>query len=161
MIEFIKCDVTSWSHLRDTFRRFDRVDMVFANAGISETDELLEDVTGSDGLVAEPEYKVLDVNFRAVLNMIKLSYRVMKGQEEGGSIVLTSSATAYAPERCLPVYSATKLAVRQASSEDNGITVPDYNIDLCSLSLLVSFDRCGQHCCETTSQSTRLRPLQR
>lgn len=92
--------------------------MVFANAGMSEADELLKDVTDPEGFLAEPEYRVLDVNFRAVLNVIKLSYRVMKRQEEGGSIVLTSSATAYAPERCLPVYSATKLAVRQACSGD-------------------------------------------
>ncbi|KAL8824954.1 MAG: hypothetical protein Q9191_004702 [Dirinaria sp. TL-2023a] len=111
LIKFIPCDVTSWSHLRDTFGHFSRVDMVFANAGIAETEAFLDDTPTSDGLLAEPEYKILDVNLRSVLNIIKLSYRAMKRQDEGGSIVLTSSATAYAPESCVPVYSATKLAL--------------------------------------------------
>ena len=77
---------------------------------------------GADKL-KEPEYKVMDVNLRGVLNFIKLAIRAMRkngdaaeasGRDKpsGGSIVITSSATAYAPEQSLPVYSASKLAVR-------------------------------------------------
>ena len=114
LLEFIQCNVTLWSDLKDAFSRFDHIDMVFANAGITDRGGLLDDAIGDDGSLVEPKYEVLDVNLRAVLNTIKLSYRAMRGQEGGGSIVLTSSATAYAPEGRLPVYSAAKLAVRQA-----------------------------------------------
>ena len=87
--------------------------MVFANAGISENPPLSENFELDDnGLPLEPQYPVLDVNFRAVLNVIKLSWSIMKTSQQGGSIVLTSSATAYAPEHLLLVYSSVKLTVR-------------------------------------------------
>ena len=57
------------------------------------------------------------MNLRGVLNFVKLAVRAMRkvgGGDEGGrggSIVITWSATVYAPEQSLPVYSASKLAV--------------------------------------------------
>lgn len=89
------------------------IDMVFANAGIAENEPLLQNDLAVDveGCLLEPTYPVLDVNLRSVLNVIKLSWRIMKGQSEGGSIVLTSSSTAYSPEIAIPLYSAVKLAV--------------------------------------------------
>ena len=57
------------------------------------------------------------MNLRGVLNFVKLAVRAMRkvgGGDEGGrggSIVITSSATVYAPEQSLPMYSASKLAV--------------------------------------------------
>ena len=63
------------------------------------------------------------MNFKAVLNTVKLGMHVMKkqhqqhqqedgkGKWEGGSIVLTSSCTAYFPEISVPIYSALKLAL--------------------------------------------------
>lgn len=64
----------------------------------------------------EPTYPVLEVNLKAVLNFVKLAWSKMRKQGTGGSIVLTTSATAYAPEQSLPVYAAGKLAVRSPSS---------------------------------------------
>lgn len=89
--------------------------MVFANAGISEQKSFLTD-TFDAGLLQEPDYTVLDVNVRAVMNTVKLAWVAMKQQSTGGSIVVTTSATAYAPEQSLPVYSAGKLAVSFAFS---------------------------------------------
>ncbi len=91
----------------------DHIDMVFANAGIPENEPFLQDDLAVDveGCPLEPTYPVLDVNLRSVLNVIKLSWRIMKDQSEGGSIVLTSSSTAYSPEMRLPLYSALKFAV--------------------------------------------------
>ena len=85
--------------------------MAFANAGVSEETDYFQDTHDKDGLLQESRYGVIDVNYRAVLNVIKLSLSAMRRQGTGGSIVLTTSATAYAPEQSLPVYSATKLAV--------------------------------------------------
>ena len=96
------------------------IDMVFANAGISETERFLSDLVpvDKDGQPREPTYPVLDVNLKSVLNVIKLSWHVMKGQKEGGSIVLTASSTAYAPEVGIPLYSALKASVSLSFSED-------------------------------------------
>lgn len=136
---FVKCNVSSWTELRQAFDAIseERIDIAIANAGVSETSDFLDDSFDSAGLLQQPKYEVLDVNFRAVLNFVKLAVRNMRrgggarkiddenkginkhetergGEEDdgrGGSIVITSSATAFAPEQSLPVYSATKLAV--------------------------------------------------
>ena len=134
---FLKCDITRWSDLVHAFANAANdpentsnvgLDIAIANAGVSETmDDWLNDSfedggdCGTDKL-KEPEYKVIDVNLRGVLNFIKLAIRAMRknvnaadasGRDKasGGSIVITSSATAYAPEQSLPIYSASKLAV--------------------------------------------------
>ena len=113
LVNYIKCDLTVWAELSNAFLAVGPIDMVFANAGISEDKPFLQDELAADGegSFLEPTYPVLDVNLRSVLNVIKLSWSVMKGQSDGGSIVLTSSSTAYAPELGLPLYSALKLAV--------------------------------------------------
>lgn len=113
LIEYKKCNVTDWAELCSIFMSIDHIDMVFANAGISENEPFLQDDLAVDveGCPLEPTYPVLDVNLRSVLNVIKLSWRIMKGQSEGGSIVLTSSSTAYSPEIGIPLYSALKSAV--------------------------------------------------
>lgn len=86
--------------------------LAFANAGISEHTDYFQDELGDDGLLAEPKYnELLDVNLRAVINFVKLSASAMRRQGTGGSIVITTSATAYAPEQSLPVYAGAKLAV--------------------------------------------------
>ena len=110
-INFLPCNVASWSELRGIFARVGHIDMVFANAGVSEETDYFQDTYDKEGHLVEPRYQVIDVNYRAVLNVVKLSLSAMRKQKTGGSIVLTTSATAYAPEQSLPVYSATKLAV--------------------------------------------------
>ena len=106
--------------LRSIFAEVGRLDYVFANAGVSETEnflaDILEDGTEKDGAstmnrLKEPTYPLFEVNLRGVLNTIKLAHHSMKRFGLRGSIVITSSATAYAPEQSLPVYSAVKLAL--------------------------------------------------
>jgi len=106
LIEFKKCNVTVWSEPSSTFLEIGHVDLVFANAGISEEKPFLQAELDVDeeGLPVEPEYPVLDVNLRSVLNVIKLSWSMMTMQSDGGSIVITSSSTAYAPELGLIVH---------------------------------------------------------
>ena len=108
---FIKCDITSWQDLKAAFKEAGKVDIAIANASVSEEQDYFEDVYDQAGELAEPKYEVIEVNYRGVLNFVKLAISYMRKQGKGGSIVITSSATAYSPEQSLPVYSATKLAV--------------------------------------------------
>jgi NAD(P)-dependent dehydrogenase (short-subunit alcohol dehydrogenase family) len=109
---FIRCDTTSWDDLKRAYAQAAHVDIAIANAGVSEEQDYLEDQFDSAGELLQPRYdKVIDVNLRGVLDFVKLARSYMKRQGGGGSIVITSSATAYAPEQSLPVYSAVKHAV--------------------------------------------------
>lgn len=113
LIKFVSCDVTVWSQLRSCFLDIGHIDMVFANAGTVEKGRFLHESSdlGDDGLPLEPNHRILDVNYRAVLNVVKLSWSVMRRQESPGSIVLTSSLVALSPEWAFPIYSSLKLAV--------------------------------------------------
>ncbi|KAB2573547.1 Short-chain dehydrogenase/reductase SDR [Lasiodiplodia theobromae] len=111
-ITYRRCDVADWASLREAFTDIGHVDMAVANAGVSQDGDLFADVLDDGGQLAEPRYGVIDVNLRAVLNFVKLSVSAFRRQQKpGGAIVLVSSATAYAPELSLPVYSAVKLSV--------------------------------------------------
>lgn len=46
-----------------------------------------------------------------MLNTVKLGCGFMRKRNITGSIVITTSATAYAPEQLLPIYSPSKMAV--------------------------------------------------
>ncbi|KAI9653413.1 MAG: hypothetical protein M1821_007078 [Bathelium mastoideum] len=114
---YINGDITSWQRMREIFlsgKYFTRIDMCFVNAGISEDlgNSLINDAyEPTTGNLLEPNYDVIDVNFKGTLNVIKLTLHLMKKQASGGRIVITSSATGYAPEQVLPVYSASKAAL--------------------------------------------------
>jgi NAD(P)-dependent dehydrogenase (short-subunit alcohol dehydrogenase family) len=123
-IAYHPCELTSWSTLLAVFNAIGHVDIVVANAGVSQESDYFADTFTAAGTLAEPAYGVIDVNFKATVNVIKLALRAFRmqwgtgrmdsdggGGGGGGSLVLTSSATAYAPEASLPVYSASKLAV--------------------------------------------------
>jgi len=86
------------------------VDLVFANAGIGETTNYFTDNLDSHGNLQEPSSTLMDVNLRGMLYTIKLAWFAMKQQKSGGSIVLTTSATAYVPWQSLAVYTSVKLA---------------------------------------------------
>lgn len=111
-ITYRRCDVADWASLREAFTDIGHIDMAVANAGVSQDGDLFADVLDDGGQLAEPRYGVIDVNLRAVLNFVKLSVSAFRRQQKpGGAVVLVSSATAYAPELSLPVYSAVKLSV--------------------------------------------------
>ena len=75
---FAKCDVTSWPTLLSTFdtaiKEFGRVDIVIANAGVSETDgDMFVDEFDHEGKLVQPKYKVLDINLRGVMDTVKVA----------------------------------------------------------------------------------------
>ncbi|KAI1205727.1 short chain dehydrogenase reductase [Annulohypoxylon truncatum] len=111
-LQFRHCNVGRWEDLRSAFQDVGHVDYVFANAGVSEETDYFADQMDSDGRLVEPEYRVLDINVRAVYNVVKLAWSQMRRQKDTpGSIVITTSASGYAPEQSLPVYSSGKLAL--------------------------------------------------
>jgi NAD(P)-dependent dehydrogenase (short-subunit alcohol dehydrogenase family) len=92
------------------------IDIAIANAGVTEEYDYFEDRLDEQDELLEPAYGVIDVNFRSAVNFVKLAVSQMRKQKEaghsaGGSILITSSATTYAPEHNLPVYSASTFAV--------------------------------------------------
>lgn len=110
-IRYQKCDISNWSELSAVFQTAGTVHIAVANAGQGEDGSYLKDAYDENGNLLEPKYNVIDTNFRGTLNFIKLALNSMKRNNIEGSIVITSSATAYSAEQSLPVYSGTKAAV--------------------------------------------------
>ncbi|KAH7349071.1 putative short chain dehydrogenase/ reductase [Pyrenochaeta sp. MPI-SDFR-AT-0127] len=110
-ITFRECNVADWKSLQQAFNDIGHVDIAIANAGVSQDTDYFADTFDKDGQLEEPRYDVMNVNLRAALNFVKLSISAFRRQGPGGSIVLTASATAFAPEQSLSVYSALKLSV--------------------------------------------------
>jgi NAD(P)-dependent dehydrogenase (short-subunit alcohol dehydrogenase family) len=111
-VHFQRCNIAIWAELRDAFDSVSGpIDFAFANAGVSEEADYFADTHDDDGRLAEPAYRVLEVNVRGVYNFVKLSLSRMRKEKTPGSIVITTSASGYAPEQSLPVYSSGKLAV--------------------------------------------------
>ena len=108
---FHRCNVASWAELRSVFQAIGRVDMVFANAGVGEPYDYFTHESLEEG--AEPSYAgIMDVNVLGVMHTITLARMSMRrfGVRDG-SVVITISAVAYAPEQSLPVYTASKFAL--------------------------------------------------
>ncbi|PVH93070.1 short chain dehydrogenase reductase [Periconia macrospinosa] len=93
-VRFHAFDVSSWKSLKDVFDAVGPIDFAFANAGVSEETNYFADVLDAEGELQEATFSVLGVNLRGVLHFVKLAW---------SSIVITMSATAYAPEQSLPV----------------------------------------------------------
>ncbi|ORY66217.1 short chain dehydrogenase reductase [Pseudomassariella vexata] len=128
-IQYIKCDISQWSDLSAAFAQVGPVHIAIANAGVGEDGSYLTDLYDENGNLLEPTYTVVDVNLRGTLNFVKLALHNMKKNEIRGSIVITSSATAYSAEQSLPVYSGTKAALinymraMRSILRDTGITI--------------------------------------
>lgn len=129
-VQYIRTDQTLWSDLVHAFACVTShgakpgIDIAIANAGVPEDGKYLPscltaaptDPEGWRTLAEEAEgpgydSRTIDVNLTGTMNFLMLAARVMKGQDTGGSIVVTTSATAYLPEHSIPLYCATKGAV--------------------------------------------------
>lgn len=91
-------DVTKWFSLTDlfsaTFSRYGRIDIVFANAGVGEVEDMLADEWDDKQELKEPKYTVLDINLKGVLSCFKLAAHYFAKNPEGslgGNFVMTGS----------------------------------------------------------------------
>jgi NAD(P)-dependent dehydrogenase (short-subunit alcohol dehydrogenase family) len=95
-LSYSKTDVTSWKSLSglfaETFDFYGRIDIVFANAGINEREDIFLDKFDSEGQLQEPSYEVLDVNLKSVLSTAKLAtHYFAKNTPSGGKLIITGS----------------------------------------------------------------------
>ncbi|KAL2830306.1 hypothetical protein BDW59DRAFT_158636 [Aspergillus cavernicola] len=110
---FEQCDVSSWESQAAAFENVvaqqGRVDVVFANAGITEKGSLLPE---KEGKPVKPELATVNVNFVGVMYSVKLALhyiaknKVVNGSK--GSVICTASNAGLYPFPMAPVYSATK-----------------------------------------------------
>ncbi|RDW72554.1 putative short chain dehydrogenase/reductase [Aspergillus mulundensis] len=113
---FERVDVSSWESQAAAFENViahqGRVDVVFANAGITERGSLLPE---KDGKLTKPELATIDVNFVGVLYSVKLALHYISKNEavhgSKGSVICTASNAGLYPFPMAPLYSATKHAV--------------------------------------------------
>jgi NAD(P)-dependent dehydrogenase (short-subunit alcohol dehydrogenase family) len=111
---FRKCDVTKWKAQRSAFEgaiaKFGRLDAVFVNAGIAEyKDQFFTDNLDSDGKLAEPDRRVLDIDINAATDTVKLAiFYLRKNGKDGSSIIMTASLAGYLASAGAPNYSAAK-----------------------------------------------------
>ncbi|KAL1857425.1 hypothetical protein Daus18300_010398 [Diaporthe australafricana] len=117
-IMFRECDVSSWKSqtkaFKDVFSEFGRIDIVMANAGISEQ--------GASAMASieedepkEPNLKIMDVDLSGVIYSVKLAIHYMsKNPSTGpsrGSIICTASNAGLYPFPVSPLYAAAKAGV--------------------------------------------------
>jgi NAD(P)-dependent dehydrogenase (short-subunit alcohol dehydrogenase family) len=112
---FHQCDITDWSSQRAGFQaaidKFGRIDAVFVNAGIAEfKDQIFTDELDSEGKLAEPDRRVLDIDISAATDTVKLAVHWLRKNSgnAGGSIVMTASLAGYLGSAGAPLYSAAK-----------------------------------------------------
>lgn len=84
--------------------RFDRLDIAIANAGITHF---------GDFFTYSPDsfFKVMQVNLGGTFFLAQAAASQMKKQEEGGSILFTSSVTGHQAHKNLAAYSMSKAAI--------------------------------------------------
>ncbi|KAH8202091.1 hypothetical protein TruAng_003759 [Truncatella angustata] len=88
-----------------------RLDFVFANAGILERENWYATAAELDEPPPEPNWTALDVNLKGCMNTIRIARHYMARSPEKGSIVVTSSSAAIWPSEFTPVYTASKHGV--------------------------------------------------
>ncbi|KAF7155620.1 hypothetical protein CNMCM5623_008162 [Aspergillus felis] len=120
-LAFSQCDVSSWESQAAAFEKVvteqGHIDIVFANAGITQKGDLLANI--HDAKPSKPELRTLDVNLVGVTYTVKLAAHYMvknppRGSETGlskGSIICTASNAGIYPFPIAPLYAATKSGV--------------------------------------------------
>ena len=106
----IRCDVTDPQSVRSVFeeigRRYQRLDLLFNNAGIGAPAVPLEDLT------VEQWRAVVDTNLTGAFLCTREAFRLMKRQSpRGGRIINNGSISATTPRPLSAPYTATKHAV--------------------------------------------------
>lgn len=105
---FVPASITEWKQLTAVFKqgiaKFGRIDIVVANAGIMESNTVLDVELDDNGdpIESTEANKVLDVNLKGSFNTLRLGLHYLSKnspncQENGdrGSIVLVSSTSGY------------------------------------------------------------------
>jgi NAD(P)-dependent dehydrogenase (short-subunit alcohol dehydrogenase family) len=119
---FHQTDVTSWSSVlslfETTYATFGAIDVVCANAGTNQWDDLLSDELDSSGALKEPSMRLMDVNLRGIMYVVKAAvhwFGKQSKQESGKGkswhINMTGSAASFLDTPPLHLYCASKTGV--------------------------------------------------
>ncbi|KAL2075387.1 hypothetical protein VTL71DRAFT_330 [Oculimacula yallundae] len=110
-VAFVRCDVTSYEQQLLLFKtadeRFGGVDIVVANAGISDPHDIFDP---SVNLNDEPGLKEIDVNLKGVIFTAKIGMYYLR-KRGGGSLVLVSSIAGFKESPAMTTYEASKHGV--------------------------------------------------
>ncbi|OAL43678.1 NAD(P)-binding protein [Pyrenochaeta sp. DS3sAY3a] len=105
---FVACDVSSYEQQLRLFaiaeQHFGGVDIVVANAGISDTNDIFD---ASYDVCKEPDLKEIDVNLKGVIYTAKIGMSYLR-KRGGGSMVLVSSIAGFKESTHLTPYLASK-----------------------------------------------------
>ncbi|OJJ50793.1 hypothetical protein ASPZODRAFT_263639 [Penicilliopsis zonata CBS 506.65] len=135
---FLPASVVDWAQMtavfKETLRQFGRIDIVVANAGIMETQPVLDmEDLNADGELRESleASRVIDVNLKGTLNTLRLAMFYMKESppDSPRSIVLLASTSGYFGGTGVSAYIASKhgvvglLRASQSAAKRYGIRV--------------------------------------
>ena len=124
-------DVSEPDSVRDIFSRhtakFDRLDLLFNNAGVNISNSFIEDVPFSDW------NKVVNINLTGCFLCAQQAVRIMKAQNpRGGRIINNGSVSAQVPRPLAAAYNATKHAVLGLTKT---ISLEGRSFDICCTQL--------------------------
>ncbi|KAK0111608.1 hypothetical protein ONS95_001954 [Cadophora gregata] len=114
--KFHRCDISNWNEQKSVFEEvykdFGSVDVVCANAGVSEIGKFLEMEEEGEG-PRKPVLKTLDINLVGTLYSIKLAVYYMRKNTSShkGQIICTASNAGLYPFPIAPMYGITKHGV--------------------------------------------------
>jgi NAD(P)-dependent dehydrogenase (short-subunit alcohol dehydrogenase family) len=115
---FHECNVTDESALgrifKSIFEQHQRLDFVFANAGIAERANFYEGSEDHDSLLpVEGMHALVDINLKSVITTTYVASHYMRKspKDVDKSIVMTASCGGLYPSYYSPIYTATKHAV--------------------------------------------------
>lgn len=118
---FHQCNVSKYQDLAVTFHevhtKHGRVDYVFANAGATESCDILgnrQHRPAGEGIPAVQDLTIVDDNFNGVLYTSHLAmhyFRLSPGAGKGASLVITGSCGSLYPFRVTPMYAAKNVRV--------------------------------------------------
>ncbi|KAH8652111.1 hypothetical protein BX600DRAFT_471974 [Xylariales sp. PMI_506] len=115
-VHFHKVDLTRYSELGGAFKAAfvaggNRLDFVFANAGIIERSSIFDAQSDSIDPPPEPNFLPVDVNLRACINTVHIGRHYLNLSPDKGSIVVTGSTSSVYPSFFSPIYTATKFGI--------------------------------------------------
>ncbi|KAH7020500.1 15-hydroxyprostaglandin dehydrogenase [Ilyonectria destructans] len=120
IITFRTCDVSSWEEqaaiFKDVYDQQGRIDVVMANAGISEQGTTSLAALGEE-TPSKPRLQTLDVNLTGVIYSVKLAIHYMQkntvqaDSPSRGLIICTASNAGIYPFPVAPLYAASKAGV--------------------------------------------------
>ncbi|KAJ5933464.1 hypothetical protein N7454_005793 [Penicillium verhagenii] len=119
-VNFHKADVTKYDELCDAFQKsfldLNRLDFVFANAGVVERTNFYAPQPPTESIVPPPEPDLLPINadLKGVVLTTWLAqhyFRLSPQEGRGANVVMTASCIAFYPSFYCPLYSAAKAGV--------------------------------------------------